>query len=180
MIECISLFPCRRTPSSTSPERRSSRTASCCATTLRQPWVLPIRSTLTPTTWRPGASKARSASRLDDRVFDAAMQAFNDLAARPRIQHVCKRPDCAHLYTSEVRAAEAEAEGAGCPLKPERTEGSPLNLSTYAFSRDKVITFDGTFFPNSSAHAGQQRGHLCIAYVSRTRAHLAWQEASPL
>ncbi|GAQ93284.1 hypothetical protein KFL_014150010, partial [Klebsormidium nitens] len=92
-----------------------------------------------------------SASRLDDRVFDAAMQAFNDLAARPRIQHVCKRPDCAYLYTSEVRAAEAEAERAGCPLQPERTEGPPLNLSTYAFSRDKVITFDGTFSPNSRA-----------------------------
>ncbi|GAQ90085.1 hypothetical protein KFL_005970060 [Klebsormidium nitens] len=91
------------------------------------------------------------APRLDDRVFDAAMQAFNELAARPRIQHVCGRPDCAHLYTSEVQAAEAEAERAGCPLKPERTEGSTSNLATYAFSRDKVVTFDGTFFPNSSA-----------------------------
>ena len=91
------------------------------------------------------------APRLDDRVFDAAMQAFNDLAARPRIQHVCRRPDCAHLYTSEVRAAEAEAERAGSPLKPERTEGPTSNLATYAFNRDKVITFDGTFFPNSSA-----------------------------
>ncbi|GAQ91964.1 hypothetical protein KFL_008920030 [Klebsormidium nitens] len=89
--------------------------------------------------------------RLDDRVFDAAMQAFNDLAARPRIQHVCGRPDCAHLYTSEVRAAETEAEAAGMPLPPERTAGSPLDLSTYAFGRDKVVTYDGTFFPNSSA-----------------------------
>jgi hypothetical protein len=90
-------------------------------------------------------------SRLDDRVFDSAMQAFNDLAARPRIQHVCSRLDCAHLYTCEVKAAEVEALRAGNPLRPERTEGSSSELATYAFGRDKVITFDGTFFANSSA-----------------------------
>ncbi|GAQ84747.1 hypothetical protein KFL_002040060 [Klebsormidium nitens] len=90
-------------------------------------------------------------SRLDDRVFDAAMQAFNDLAARSRIQHVCSRLDCSHLYSSEVEAAEAEARAAGTPLRPERTEGPSSELSTYAFRRDKVITFDGTFFANSSA-----------------------------
>jgi hypothetical protein len=88
---------------------------------------------------------------LDDRVFDAAMQAFNDLAARLRIQHVCSRSDCAHLYMSEVEAAEAEARAANLPLRPERTEGPISELSTYAFGRDKVITFDGTFFANSSA-----------------------------
>jgi hypothetical protein len=62
--------------------------------------------------------------RLDDRVFDAAMQAFNDLAARSRIQHVCSRADRSHLYTSEVEAAEAEARKAGSPLRAEQTEGS--------------------------------------------------------
>ncbi|GAQ92099.1 hypothetical protein KFL_009210010 [Klebsormidium nitens] len=89
--------------------------------------------------------------RLDDRVFDSAMQAFNDLAARSRIQHVCSRVDCAHLYTGEVEAAEAKARRAGNPLRPERTEGPSSELATYAFGRDKVITFDGTFFANSSA-----------------------------
>ncbi|GAQ86979.1 hypothetical protein KFL_003240010 [Klebsormidium nitens] len=44
---------------------------------------------------------------LDDRVFDSAMQAFNDLAARSQIRHVCSRVECAHLYTGEVEAAEA-------------------------------------------------------------------------
>ncbi|GAQ86178.1 hypothetical protein KFL_002740165 [Klebsormidium nitens] len=92
-----------------------------------------------------------SVSRMDDRVFDSAMQAFNDLAARPRIQHVCSRVDCAHLYTSEVEAAEAEAQTAGNSLRPERTEGASSELATYIFGRDKVITFDGTFFANSSA-----------------------------
>ncbi|GAQ84251.1 hypothetical protein KFL_001820040 [Klebsormidium nitens] len=90
-------------------------------------------------------------SRLDDRVFDSAMQAFNDLAARVEIQHVCSRSDCAHLYTSEVEAAEAEARATGVPLKAERTEGLTSELATFAFGRDKVITFDGTFFANSSA-----------------------------
>ncbi|GAQ87918.1 hypothetical protein KFL_003870160 [Klebsormidium nitens] len=91
------------------------------------------------------------APRLDDRVFHSAMQAFNDLAARPRIQHVCSRSDCSHLYASEVKAAEAEARAAGNPLRPEQAEGASSELSTYAFGRDKVITFDGTFFANSSA-----------------------------
>jgi hypothetical protein len=100
------------------------------------------------------------APRLDDRVFDAAMQAFNDLVARPRIQHVCRRPDCAHLYSAEVQRAESEALRAGSPLTPERTEGSTSNLSTYAFSRDKVVTFDGTFFPNSSAMRDSAEGEL--------------------
>ncbi|GAQ91204.1 hypothetical protein KFL_007430010 [Klebsormidium nitens] len=92
-----------------------------------------------------------SGPRLDDRVFDSAMQAFNDLAARSRIQHVCSRPDCVHLYTSEVEAAEAEARMVGTPLRVERTEGPTSELATYAFGREKVITFDGTFFANSSA-----------------------------
>jgi hypothetical protein len=98
--------------------------------------------------------------RLDDRVFDAAMQAFNDLAARPRIQHVCKRMECAHLYSAEVQRAEADALGAGTPLRIERTEGSTAELATYAFHRDKVITFDGTFFPNSSAMRDSTEGEL--------------------
>jgi hypothetical protein len=88
--------------------------------------------------------------RLDGRVFDAAMRAFNELAARP-IQHACKRPDCLHLYTSEVLAAEAAAREGGTPLARERTEGDADQLETYAFGPDKVITFDGTFFPNASA-----------------------------
>jgi hypothetical protein len=92
-----------------------------------------------------------SGPRLDDRVFDSAMQAFNDLAARSRIQHVCSRPDCAHLYTSEVEAAEAEAQMLGTPLKVEQMEGPTSELATYAFGREKVITFNGTFFANSSA-----------------------------
>ncbi|GAQ92247.1 hypothetical protein KFL_009560030 [Klebsormidium nitens] len=90
-------------------------------------------------------------SRLDDRVFDSAMQAFNDLAARARIQHVCSRANCAHLYTSEVEGAEREARKSGNPLRAERTEGPSSDLSTYAFGQDKVVTFDGTFFANSSA-----------------------------
>jgi hypothetical protein len=64
---------------------------------------------------------------------------------------VCSRVDCAHLCTGEVEAAEAAAKMAGNPLRPERTEGPSSELSTYAFGRDKVITFDGTFFANSSA-----------------------------
>jgi hypothetical protein len=92
-----------------------------------------------------------SGPRLDNRVFDSAMQAFNDLAARSRIQHVCSRPNCAHLYTSEVEAAEAEAQMLGTPLRIERMEGPTSELATYAFGREKVITFDGTFFANSSA-----------------------------
>jgi hypothetical protein len=52
------------------------------------------------------------APRLDDRVFDAAMQAFNDLAARPRIQHgpvnvltalICTRLRCARLRPRQRR-----------------------------------------------------------------------------
>jgi hypothetical protein len=89
--------------------------------------------------------------RLDDRVFDSAMQAFNNLAARARIQHVCSRSNCAHLYTSEVEVAETEARATDVPLKEERTDGLTSELTTYAFGRDKVITFDGTFFSNSSA-----------------------------
>jgi hypothetical protein len=92
-----------------------------------------------------------SVPRLDDRVFDSAMQAFNDPAARAEIRHVCSRIDCAHLYTCEVKVAEAEARRAGNPLSPERTEGPSSELATYAFGRDKVIIFDGTFFANSSA-----------------------------
>lgn len=79
------------------------------------------------------------------------MQAFNDLAARLRIQHVCSRPDCVHLYTSEVEATEAEAQMVGTPLRFERTEGPTSEPATYAFGREKVIMFDGTFFANSSA-----------------------------
>jgi hypothetical protein len=94
--------------------------------------------------------KGPNVPRLDDRVFDSAMQAFNDLAARSQIRHVCSRVECAHLYTGEVEAAEAEARMAGKPPRPERTEGPSSELATYAFGRDKVITFDGTFFANSS------------------------------
>jgi hypothetical protein len=90
------------------------------------------------------------APRLEDRVFDSTMRAFNDLAARP-IQHACKRTDCSHLYTSEVLAAEAAARERSTPLSRERTEGDADQLETYAFGPDKVITFDGTFFPNASA-----------------------------
>jgi hypothetical protein len=64
---------------------------------------------------------------------------------------VCSRVDCANLYTGEVEAAEAEARRAGNPLRSERTEGPSSELATYAFGRDKVITFDGSFFANSSA-----------------------------
>jgi hypothetical protein len=52
-----------------------------------------------------------------------------------------------------VCEAEAKAETIVSPLTPERTEGSPLGLSTYAFSWEKVVTFDGTFFPNLSNEA---------------------------
>jgi hypothetical protein len=72
--------------------------------------------------------------RLDDQVFDAAMQAFNELAARP-IKHACKRPDCLHLYTSEVLGAKAAAREEGTPLARERTEGDADQLETYAFGR---------------------------------------------
>jgi hypothetical protein len=95
--------------------------------------------------------KGPSVPRLDDRVFDSAMQAFNDLAARADFRHVCSRINCAHLYTCEVKVAKADARRAGNPLRPERTEGPSSDLATYAFGRDKVITFDGTFFANSSA-----------------------------
>jgi hypothetical protein len=88
--------------------------------------------------------------RLDDRVFDSAMRAFNELAARP-IQHACKRPDCSHLYTSEVLATETAAREGGTPLARERTEGDADQLETYASGPDKVITFDETFFPDASA-----------------------------
>jgi hypothetical protein len=77
------------------------------------------------------------------------MRAFDELAARPI--HACKRPDCSHLYTSEVLAAETAAREGGTPLSRERTEGDADQLETYAFDPDKVITFDGTFFPNASA-----------------------------
>ncbi|GAQ91662.1 hypothetical protein KFL_008280030 [Klebsormidium nitens] len=96
--------------------------------------------------------------RLDDRVFDAAMQAFNDLAARSRIQHVCSRANCTHLYTSEVEAAEAEARKAGSPLRAQRMEGPSSDLSTYAFGRDKVHHFRWDLFCQLERHARQLGG----------------------
>ncbi|GAQ90450.1 hypothetical protein KFL_006400060 [Klebsormidium nitens] len=69
---------------------------------------------------------------------------------------VLARADCAHLYSSEVEAAETEARSAGTPLRQERTEGAKSELATYAFGRDKVVTFDGTFFANSSAMRDSQ------------------------